>query len=102
MTQFKDKSGLDEKEFSVSKFDNEKINQAGVGIFDYPVLMAADILLYNTDVVPVGEDQKQHVELTRGLAVASIRNSGRHSRSRKSGFWKKAPESWVWTIRPKK
>jgi tryptophanyl-tRNA synthetase len=39
-----------------------------VGLFDYPILMAADILLYNTDEVPVGEDQKQHVELTRDIA----------------------------------
>jgi len=39
-----------------------------VGLFNYPALMAADILLYQTDVVPVGEDQKQHVELTRDLA----------------------------------
>jgi tryptophanyl-tRNA synthetase len=39
----------------------------GVGLFDYPALMAADILLYNTDAVPVGEDQAQHVELTRTL-----------------------------------
>jgi len=47
-----------------------KANQAntGVGLFNYPVLMAADILLYQTDLVPVGEDQKQHVELTRDLA----------------------------------
>jgi tryptophanyl-tRNA synthetase len=55
MTQFKDKAG--EKQESVS-----------VGLFDYPVLMAADILLYNTDIVPVGEDQKQHVELARDIA----------------------------------
>ena len=40
----------------------------GVGLYDYPVLMAADILLYGTEVVPVGEDQKQHVELARDLA----------------------------------
>lgn len=39
-----------------------------MGLFDYPILMAADILLYHTDIVPVGEDQKQHVELTRNLA----------------------------------
>jgi tryptophanyl-tRNA synthetase len=39
-----------------------------VGLFDYPVLMAADILLYQADAVPVGEDQKQHVELTRDVA----------------------------------
>lgn len=56
MTQFKEKS---EKQISES---------ASVGLFDYPVLMAADILLYNATHVPVGEDQKQHVELTRDLA----------------------------------
>lgn len=55
MTQFKDKAG-DQKD-SVS-----------VGLYDYPVLMAADILLYQTDEVPVGEDQKQHVEITRDIA----------------------------------
>lgn len=55
MTQFKDKAG-DQQE-SVS-----------TGLYDYPVLMAADILLYDTDEVPVGEDQKQHVELTRDIA----------------------------------
>lgn len=53
MTQFKDKSDK---------------HEANVGLFDYPVLMAADILLYQTDEVPVGEDQKQHIELTRDLA----------------------------------
>lgn len=56
MTQFKDKS---------SKFSEQNIP---VGLFDYPVLMAADILLYQTTHVPVGEDQKQHVELTRDIA----------------------------------
>jgi tryptophanyl-tRNA synthetase len=55
MTQFKDKAG-------------ENKENVGVGLYDYPVLMAADILLYNTDVVPVGDDQVQHVELTRTLA----------------------------------
>lgn len=55
MTQFKDKS---------QKLNNSAI---GLGLFAYPVLMAADILLYNADVVPVGEDQTQHVELTRDL-----------------------------------
>lgn len=54
MTQFKDKS---------SKYKN-----VGCGLFTYPVLMAADILLYDANVVPVGEDQKQHVELTRDIA----------------------------------
>lgn len=51
--------------FSIFK---EQFNKVGVGLFDYPVLMAADILLYDTDVVPVGEDQVQHVELARTLA----------------------------------
>lgn len=55
MTQFKEKA----KRFKKS------IN---MGLFDYPVLMAADILLYKTDTVPVGEDQKQHVELARTIA----------------------------------
>ena len=55
MTQFKDKS--------VKNADN--IN---AGLFTYPALMAADILLYQTDLVPVGEDQKQHVEITRDIA----------------------------------
>lgn len=56
MTQFKDKS--------LKHADN--IN---MGLMDYPVLMAADILLYQADVVPIGADQKQHLELTRDLAV---------------------------------
>ena len=42
--------------------------QVSVGVFDYPALMAADILLYDTDAVPVGDDQKQHVEITRDMA----------------------------------
>lgn len=41
----------------------------GVGLFDYPVLMAADILLYHANFVPVGEDQKQHIEITRDIAI---------------------------------
>ncbi len=57
MTQFKDKS---------ARFGAEATN---VGLFTYPVLMAADILLYQTDRVPVGEDQRQHLELTRDLAT---------------------------------
>lgn len=56
MTQFKEKS---------SSLSSSSVN---LGLFAYPVLMAADILAYNPDVVPVGEDQKQHVELTRDLA----------------------------------
>ncbi len=42
---------------------------ASVGLFNYPVLMAADILIYDSDVVPVGKDQKQHIEITRDLAI---------------------------------
>lgn len=56
MTQFKDKSRSTKQE------------RVGVGLFCYPSLMAADILLYQTHLVPVGEDQKQHIELTRDLA----------------------------------
>jgi len=56
MTQFKDKS------------EKGSVKRASVGLFDYPVLMTADLLLYDTDVVPVGEDQVQHVELARTLA----------------------------------
>ncbi|OQX50821.1 tryptophan--tRNA ligase [candidate division CPR3 bacterium 4484_211] len=55
MTQFKDKSQKQKEIVSM-------------GLFDYPVLMAADILLYQTNEVPVGEDQKQHVEITRDIA----------------------------------
>eukprot|EP00968_Pinguiococcus_pyrenoidosus_P000450 scaffold29_cov251-Pinguiococcus_pyrenoidosus.AAC.45 len=51
------------KEKAVKQGEN-----VGVGLFDYPVLMAADILLYQSDLVPVGEDQRQHLELTRDIA----------------------------------
>ena len=54
MTQFKDKSA--EQEF------------VSAGLFNYPVLMAGDILLYQTDIVPVGDDQRQHIELARDIA----------------------------------
>ena len=56
MTQFKDKSA------------KQGADRASVGLFTYPVLQAADILLYQADAVPVGEDQRQHLELTRDLA----------------------------------
>ncbi len=91
MTQFKDKTKkqIQENDKSPKEYyrNNEKISYdresekeqiikfnslmeeiSNVGLFDYPVLMAADILLYDTDEVPVGEDQKQHIELTRDLA----------------------------------
>ena len=57
MTQFKDKAGKDKE-------------NASAGLFTYPVLQAADVLLYNPHFVPVGEDQKQHVELIRDIAGA--------------------------------
>ena len=64
MTQFKDKAGGNRE-------------TANLGLYSYPVLMAADILLYNTDLVPVGEDQKQHVELTRDIALSFNRKVGK-------------------------
>jgi len=62
MTQFKDKG--------------KGHSGAGVGLFTYPVLMASDILLYQTDLVPVGQDQKQHLELSRDLAERFNRDYG--------------------------
>jgi tryptophanyl-tRNA synthetase len=63
MTQFKDKAKKQQENVSV-------------GLFDYPVLMASDILLYQTDLVPVGDDQKQHLELTRDIAIRFNRDYG--------------------------
>jgi tryptophanyl-tRNA synthetase len=63
MTQFKDKA----------KKNNENVN---IGLFDYPILQAADILLYKTDLVPVGDDQIQHVELARTIAQRFNNNFG--------------------------
>src|ERR671934_2711091 len=62
MTQFKDRAV--EQEF------------VSAGLFNYPVLMAGDILLYQTDLVPVGDDQRQHLELTRDLAIRFNRDFG--------------------------
>jgi len=63
MTQYKDKARKQQENISV-------------GLFDYPVLMASDILLYQTDLVPVGDDQRQHLELTRDLAIRFNRDYG--------------------------
>jgi tryptophanyl-tRNA synthetase len=52
---------------------------ATVGLFNYPVLMAADILIYDSDIVPVGKDQKQHIEITRDLAVKMNETFGAES-----------------------
>lgn len=64
MTQFKDKS-------------TNRGENVTVGLFDYPVLMAADILLYDTDEVPVGDDQKQHVEICRDIAERMNKRYGK-------------------------
>ncbi|MCB0430601.1 MAG: tryptophan--tRNA ligase [Flavobacteriales bacterium] len=50
------------------KDKSSRLNEVNVGLFDYPVLMAADILLYDSEFVPVGKDQKQHLEITRDIA----------------------------------
>lgn len=63
MTQYKDKAKV-------------RGETTTVGLFGYPILMAADILLYDTEVVPVGDDQKQHVELARDLAIRFNRDFG--------------------------
>ena len=63
MTQFKDKARKQQENITV-------------GLFDYPVLMASDILLYQTDLVPVGDDQRQHLELARDLAIRFNRDYG--------------------------
>src|SRR5205085_5994662 len=63
MTQFKDKAG-------------KQRESVGTGLLVYPVLMAADILLFQTDLVPIGQDQKQHLELTRDIAERFNRHSG--------------------------
>jgi len=61
MTQFKDKAQL-------AGVQGKSFDNVPLGIFNYPVLMAADILLYDTNLVPVGEDQLQHIEITKTLA----------------------------------
>lgn len=56
------------------KDKSDRLSDVNAGLFDYPVLMAADILLYNATQVPVGKDQKQHLEMTRDIAEAFNRN----------------------------
>jgi tryptophanyl-tRNA synthetase len=65
---------------------------ATVGLFSYPILMASDILIYDSDVVPVGKDQKQHVEMTRDLAVKMNEIFGR---SERDGRIFKLPEARI-------
>lgn len=63
MTQFKDKAA-------------RHVDNVNVGLFTYPILMAADILVYQADLVPVGSDQKQHVEIARDIAIRFNKNYG--------------------------
>jgi tryptophanyl-tRNA synthetase len=58
------------------KDKSDKLSDVNAGLFDYPVLMAADILLYDADLVPVGKDQRQHLEITRDIASAINRHAG--------------------------
>ncbi|PIR79779.1 MAG: tryptophan--tRNA ligase [Candidatus Levybacteria bacterium CG10_big_fil_rev_8_21_14_0_10_35_13] len=89
MTQFKVKSGrryikkykkngeeVGRDVITAEEYEKYLVDKANAGLFDYPVLMAADILLYQTDEVPVGEDQKQHIELTRDIAEKFNRDFG--------------------------
>ncbi len=77
MTQFKDKS--------------KEQQQVSVGLFNYPILMAADILLYNARYVPVGDDQKQHLELTRDLGQ---RLNNKFADVFADGVFTQVPEDW--------
>ena len=91
MTQFKDKSAkarggipqeyttphsTDDHETLSVRSELSELRSPSVGLFTYPILMAADILMYDTEVVPVGDDQKQHVELARDLAIRFNRDFG--------------------------
>ena len=79
MTQFKDKARKQSAahlRLELSDRLSTHLESVAVGLFDYPVLMASDILLYQTDLVPVGQDQKQHLELTRDLAIRFNRDYG--------------------------
>jgi tryptophanyl-tRNA synthetase len=78
MTQFKEKTGDDEKTVSV-------------GLFNYPVLMAADILLYNAKYVPVGDDQRQHLEMTRDIA---LRINNKFAADFAEGVFTTVPVEW--------
>ena len=89
MTQFKEKAGKDKE-------------KASIGLFSYPVLMAADILLYDTTHVPVGDDQKQHLELCRDIAqkfnndyeVEDVTKNSRTFNSKRF-FKNHEPKRWV-------
>jgi tryptophanyl-tRNA synthetase len=88
MTQFKEKNGALGAGNGKWEMGN---GGASVGLFNYPVLMAADILLYNARYVPVGEDQRQHLELTRDLC---IRINNKFSEAFPGGVFQVVPEDW--------
>lgn len=105
MTQFKDKKKsiyterLVQRQNSNSLEDTllafhetEEDNRVTVGLFDYPLLMAADILLYNARYVPVGDDQQQHLELTRDVA---LRMNHRFASSYPEGVFPVVPVDWA-------
>ena len=88
MTAFKDKSGR-----------NEFISG---GLFTYPALQAADILLYDTDLVPVGDDQRQHIEITRDIAERFNSRFGDTFVVPNTLFLQLVLESWIFsTLREK-
>ena len=88
MTQFKEKSAKREGDF------------ISAGLFTYPALQAADILLYDTNEVPVGEDQRQHIEITRDVAMrfnhrfgdTFVIPVGRHAKGRRTGHGPAEPD----------
>ena len=86
MTQFKAKA--------------EKQATVGAGLLQYPVLMAADILVYQAKIVPVGEDQSQHLELARDIAQRFNSLYGGRLSCRRRVCRRSARASWVWTIPP--
>lgn len=108
MTQFKDKSQHTEKEYkrilAAAKIDFEAMTplakslielpiekSVSVGLFNYPILMAADILLYNARYIPLGDDQKQHLELARDLG---IRMNNKFESVFPDGVFTTVPEDW--------
>ncbi len=77
--RLKDKSPLEALSIVIKASEEvkkENVERAGAGLFAYPILMASDILLYQTDLVPIGQDQKQHLELTRDVATRFNRDFG--------------------------
>ena len=90
MTQFKDKAA------------KQQADRVSVGLFTYPILQAADILLYNADRVPVGEDQRQHVELTRDLAQRFNTRFGKVFVVPEPYTRRARPRSRIWPIPPRR